>query len=135
MEPYEDKVCRICEHEVKSPSAHGPDETTTVHCWRCGDYEIVREAYLRLSWKYTDQKRHLLSGRARMSFIETGVIHRFGVEEVQAMVNMQLRDKTFSESALSVMRYLSAQRPGQQVLLTVADYPVGYCQGHRPVAC
>ncbi len=125
---HDDQICRICGNQVKTPTARRADDTAAVSCWTCGDYEIVPDAYLLLHRIYTEQKRYILSGRARMSVIETGVIHRFTVEEVDAMVTMQLRDTTFSESALSVMRYLSVLRPGEMARLSQTDYPVGYCK-------
>jgi hypothetical protein len=117
MEPREDNICRICSNQVKAPSARKADDTVAVQCWTCGDYEITPEAYLLLFQISAQQKRYLLSGRARMSEIETGVMHRFSVEEVQAMLNLQLRDKTFSESALSVMRYLATSLRGFETTL------------------
>jgi hypothetical protein len=124
----QDQTCRICGTQVKAPTARKYDDTHSVQCWTCGDYEIRPEAYLLLFSVYAEQKRYLLSGRARMSVIETGVIHRFDVEEIQAMQNLQLRDKTFSESAVSVVRYLAAQRPGTDIPIGDTDYSIGYCK-------
>jgi hypothetical protein len=125
---HEDQTCRICGTKVKAPTARKHDDTAAIQCWTCGDYEITPEAYLALHEVYTEQKRYLLSGRARMSVIETGVHHRFDLDEIGAMKKGLLRDKNFSESTLSVMRYLASTRPGKDVRLTDQDYPVGYCK-------
>jgi len=132
MDPHEDTTCRICETAVKAPTARRHDGTAAFQCWTCGDYEIVPDAYQLLFSKSVEQKRYLLSGRARMSEIETGVMHRFSVEEIQAMLNLQLRDKTFSESALSVMRYLATSLRGFETLLGQdTDHSIGYCKSFR----
>jgi hypothetical protein len=76
----QDQTCRICGTQVKAPTARKYDDTHSVQCWTCGDYEIRPEAYLLLFSVYAEQKRYLLSGRV----ICPGFLDHLQVEEFAA---------------------------------------------------